>query len=347
MIVFILLLSLPSLALAQPDKKDQKKAEAKQIKSQVEQIDQDLDCAVEQYNQANCRLGQIKTESIANSAKLKKAEEDLQTQKHILSNRLRNIYKHGNVPFIETILSTRSFEEFLCTLSHLQEIASEDANIVRSIEELKKNVEKRKLQLAEQQKSQEAICRELVFNKAEIDRKLRERKNTLAGVEEEVAALEAQEQAEAQRLRARVEAQQEQAARRVATSPQVSRGSERVPAPKGGAVAVAMQQLGKPYRWGGAGPDSFDCSGLVMYCYAQIGVSLPHSAAAQYGCGTHISRDQLQPGDLVFFSKGGGISHVGMYVGGDSYIHAPHTGDVVKISSLSARGSGYVGACRP
>jgi cell wall-associated NlpC family hydrolase len=117
------------------------------------------------------------------------------------------------------------------------------------------------------------------------------------------------------------------------------------PSTHGGAAGVAMSQLGTPYVWGGASPGGFDCSGLVMWAYAQAGVSLPHSSYAQYGYGVPVSRDQLQAGDLVFFD---GLGHVGIYIGGDQFVHAPHTGDVVKISSLSESwyASTYVGARR-
>ena len=111
-------------------------------------------------------------------------------------------------------------------------------------------------------------------------------------------------------------------------------------------VAIAMRYLGIPYKWGSASPSTgFDCSGLTMYVFAQIGVSLPHYAAAQYGLGSPVSKSELQPGDLVFFS---GLGHMGMYIGGGNFIHAPRTGDVVKISSLndSYRVSGWVGARR-
>jgi cell wall-associated NlpC family hydrolase len=105
-----------------------------------------------------------------------------------------------------------------------------------------------------------------------------------------------------------------------------------------------MQYLGVPYRWGGASPSGFDCSGLVMYAFAQVGVGLPHSSYAQYGMGSAVPRSDLQPGDLVFFD---GLGHVGIYVGGGSFIHAPHTGTVVQISSLSGwYASTYVGARR-
>jgi len=109
------------------------------------------------------------------------------------------------------------------------------------------------------------------------------------------------------------------------------------------AATIALRYLGVPYLWGGASPAGFDCSGLVMYVYAQLGIALPHYAAAQYQLGTAVPRDQLQPGDLVFFD---GLNHVGIYIGGGEFVHAPQTGDVVKISSLTDFGAGYVGARR-
>jgi peptidoglycan DL-endopeptidase CwlO len=105
-----------------------------------------------------------------------------------------------------------------------------------------------------------------------------------------------------------------------------------------------MRYLGVPYVWGGSSPSGFDCSGLVVYAFAQIGISLPHSTYALWNVGSPVSRDQLQPGDLVFFS---GLGHMGIYIGGGQFIHAPHTGDHVKISSMSGYySSNYVGARR-
>ena len=103
------------------------------------------------------------------------------------------------------------------------------------------------------------------------------------------------------------------------------------------AVAIAEQYLGVRYVWGGASPLSgFDCSGLVMYVYAQLGIQLTHFSGAQFDEGTRILQpEDLLPGDLVFFHPGpSGPGHVGIYIGGGQFLHAPHTGDVVKISSL-------------
>ncbi|GAA0953902.1 NlpC/P60 family protein [Actinocorallia libanotica] len=114
------------------------------------------------------------------------------------------------------------------------------------------------------------------------------------------------------------------------------------------ALEYAYKQLGKPYIYGGAGPTGFDCSGLTMRAWGAAGVSLPHNAAAQYSLTSakRVSYDNLQPGDLIFFS---GLGHVGMYVGGGKMIHAPRTGKNVEIVSVT---SGYyrdrfVGGGRP
>jgi cell wall-associated NlpC family hydrolase len=119
----------------------------------------------------------------------------------------------------------------------------------------------------------------------------------------------------------------------------------------GQAVALAYRFLGVPYVWGGDSPAGFDCSGLTMYVYGQLGIKLGHYTGFQYFAGLRVPRDQLQPGDLVFFraNSAGVPQHEGMYIGNGSFIQAPHTGDVVKVSSLfEARYAlAYVGAVRP
>lgn len=113
-------------------------------------------------------------------------------------------------------------------------------------------------------------------------------------------------------------------------------------------VQTAKKYLGVPYVWGGTSPKGFDCSGFVQYVCRQNGISLPRVAASQRNAGTSVSRANLQPGDLVFFSSGGRVSHVGIYIGNGNMIHAPQTGDVVKISSINSsyRVSNYAGAVR-
>jgi peptidoglycan DL-endopeptidase CwlO len=105
-------------------------------------------------------------------------------------------------------------------------------------------------------------------------------------------------------------------------------------------VSFALDQVGKQYVWGTAGPDTYDCSGLVLRAYAQIGIDLPHNAAAQYNSTANISRDELQPGDLVFYND---LSHMGMYIGNGLIVHAPNSRTVVKVVELD-HGNVYYGA---
>jgi cell wall-associated NlpC family hydrolase len=113
----------------------------------------------------------------------------------------------------------------------------------------------------------------------------------------------------------------------------------------GVAVQAAMAELGKPYQWGACGPSSWDCSCLMQHAYAVAGISIPRTTTSQYsGSGPQVARDQLAPGDLVFFGTASNIHHVGMYVGNGQMVAAPHTGAVVRIESLHAD---YFGATRP
>jgi cell wall-associated NlpC family hydrolase len=120
------------------------------------------------------------------------------------------------------------------------------------------------------------------------------------------------------------------------------------------AIAFAYDRLGTPYLWGGTGTAAdngeFDCSGLTQAAYGSVGVSIPRVAADQWYAGPHVPRDQLKPGDLVFFaynvSDPSTIHHVGIYVGGGAMIDAPHTGAVIRFDPIDTFG-GYIGAVRP
>lgn len=110
---------------------------------------------------------------------------------------------------------------------------------------------------------------------------------------------------------------------------------EYVAGPAGRVVAFAFRQVGKPYRWGAAGPHSYDCSGLTLAAWQSTGVRLPHNAARQYGSTAHVNRADLRPGDLVFFY--GSISHVGVYIGDGKMIHAPEYGENVRVASIDSQ----------
>jgi cell wall-associated NlpC family hydrolase len=97
------------------------------------------------------------------------------------------------------------------------------------------------------------------------------------------------------------------------------------------AAALAVREVGVPYRWGGASPAGFDCSGLVYWAYGRLGIELPHSSYALYDLGRRVARPTMKPGDLLFFS---GLGHVGIYIGRGRMVHAPHSGTRVQIVDL-------------
>lgn len=114
------------------------------------------------------------------------------------------------------------------------------------------------------------------------------------------------------------------------------------PKPKGEqAVDIIKNYLGVPYLWGGTSPSGFDCSGLVQYTYKQLGISISRTSYTQVNDGRKVDKSELKAGDLVFFARQGDVHHVGMYIGNGQFIHAPQTGDVVKISNLSDRSDYY------
>ena len=115
------------------------------------------------------------------------------------------------------------------------------------------------------------------------------------------------------------------------------------PARRSARCGIARKQLGVPYRYGGASPSGFDCSGLVSWVYGRLGVSLPHNAAALYGVGRPVSRRKLRPGDLVFFS---GLGHVGLYIGRGRMIHAPQSGRARRDPGARPRDSGSIVGAR-
>jgi cell wall-associated NlpC family hydrolase len=132
----------------------------------------------------------------------------------------------------------------------------------------------------------------------------------------------------------------------VATAPAASAASAAVTAPTHAAkvaLDTALAQQGKPYAWGGSGPNSFDCSGLTTFAYRAAGIALPRTSKAQSAVGAPVSRNALQPGDLVFFYSP--VSHVGIYIGGGQMVHAPSSGSVVKTVSVDAMGQ-FAGARR-
>lgn len=307
--------------------------QARTVKAQIDKLDVRVELAAEQYNAAASKHQTLLAQKKRASAKLKKVQKRMGVVQDHLNTRATNMYRNGQSGFIEVLFGAQSYEEFAATWDVLKDLNESDAEAVAELKSLRAEAKAAHKELSAKEaaaKKQAAIMR---AKKKSIESQLAERKAKLRGLESQIAALEAAEE------RAR--------AARAARYASRGGGGRQFPkptrAPRSEVVNIAMRYLGAPYKWGATGPNSFDCSGFTSFVYRQVGVSLPRVSRDQINAGQRVSRSDLKPGDLVFF--GSPIRHVGIYVGGNRYIHAPRTGDVVKISSMGR--SDYAGACRP
>ena len=350
----------------------EKRAQAQAIIAQLEELDMSLAVTIESYNYANVELDRIDGELESNARHLVTARKSLNVAQSRIAERLRDLYVNGDGDStLEVLLGSQSLDDIVARLDAIERVSSQDTRILAEVKEFRHEVQTRRANLKDARVEQADVVAERAAQRQAIEGRLAERQQLLSSVKHEIAQLQAEEarrQAElARQAQARLAAQRlatEQA--EIIASQQAQEAQDAqdqtiytqtpdfaetpvpaAPPPDGTqasqVIAIAMQYLGVPYVWGGASPSQgFDCSGLTSYAFAQIGVSLPHHAATQFGYGTPVSSDDLQPADLVFFH---GLGHMGMYIGGDQFIHAPHTGDVVKISTFSSY-SGFVGARR-
>jgi cell wall-associated NlpC family hydrolase len=266
------------------------------------------------------------------------------------------LYTSDQASTLEVILGARSLDDMINRMDGARSVTSLDANVLGQVKVFRRAVKRNGELLAKAKVSQQQVVATRAAAKQSIESKISQQNNLLSSIKGEIARMVAAEQARQLQMASAVQARiaqqhrvsQQQAIDTVVGVSAVAPQEQTIVAPPsthGGVVGVAMSQLGTPYVWGGGAPGGFDCSGLVAWAYAQVGVSLPHSTYGQYSMGVAVSKDQLQPGDLVFFD---GLGHVGLYIGGGQFVHAPHTGDVVKISSLGEGwySSAYVGARR-
>jgi cell wall-associated NlpC family hydrolase len=332
-------------AFADPSSISAKQAEVQSVLNQIDQLDGSLERAVEAYNLATDKLHGIQGDLDVNLHELHIAKANLKRSEAALSKRLVTIYTSGNEAnsTLGILLGAGSIDDMLSQIETSNRVANQDLRINRQIIGFRAAVKKHRIELKNAEAEARQLVQERSDQRASIESQLSERKQLVSSIRSEIEQMkreEAQRQAElAQQARERA------AAAAAAPAPIVSNSSDAAPstapspvaAPSSGGgnstvVDIAMRYLGIPYVYAGADPSGFDCSGFTMYVYAQVGISLPHNAAMQFGMGTPVSYDQLQPGDLVFFY---GLGHVGMYIGGGNFIHSPHTGDVVKISPLA------------
>lgn len=309
-------------------------AQAEMAQNNLFQTQQDLE-------QTQVEINKTQEEIKVSSKKLEEAQE-------LLSERVANNYKNGNVSVLSVILGASDFNDFVNRIYYMDRISEQDAEIISTVKELKADLEAKhdslnirleeKKQLEERQKQEKEKADDLVLQQAKFTESL----------DDEVKALYEKKRKEEEADRAAKIKAAEEAARKAAQNHgnNTSSGTSKVPGkPSPNVVSNALRYLGQPYVWGGNGPNGFDCSGLTSRAYAEAGISIPHSSLAQYNHvkakGNLVTDPKLLvPGDLVFYYQP--VHHVAIYIGNGQVVHAPTFGRSVSIEPVNVWGA-FVG----
>ncbi len=356
-------------ALAAP--KDQirtKRAQAEQARAQVDALGMRLESAVERYNRADAQLGDVRAAIAANEHAIEVVRGSVRRARAALAERLVVEYRSGDPDAVAALLGARSLTEMLEQVSTMQRASRQTSRVIGDLVGAQRDLARREKKLKADRRRATALVAQAAAARREVEQGIAAQRALVRGLEGEIAQLQREERARQRRIAAAARAQlaAQAAADRAAAASDPGlggsgsgggggEGGAPIAPPSNGsiggrAVAAAMRWLGTPYSWGGgnasgpsrgigrgAGTVGFDCSGLTLYAYAQVGISLGHFTGTQWRSGQRISRmGDLAVGDLVFF--GSDLGHMGMYIGGGQMVHAPHTGDVVKISTIT---SGY------
>ncbi|HEY5433356.1 MAG TPA: NlpC/P60 family protein [Coriobacteriia bacterium] len=328
----IALSSVPAVALAAPV--SEKRAQAVKIQAQINVLADKAEIATEDWNQAKIEYDGLHGKVVAITARLAANTAKTDILQTSLDVRADSMYRSGPLGLLDVLFGAASFEDFATTWDLLNEMNKQESEAVAELKVLRADALVAQADLKTAETASKKVYDVMADRRASILRDEATAKALLRGVEREIAALNAADRA-----------------RRAADARAHGGGGggtgwnwgNPAIAPRSGVVGIALRYLGHRYVWGASGPQTFDCSGFTMFVYAQVGVQLPHYSGAQINAGAHVSRDNLQPGDLVFF--GSPIHHVGIYIGGGKMVHSPHTGDVVSIDPIDGRG--FVGGGRP
>lgn len=291
------------------------------VKAQVDKLYEEASAATEKYNGAKEKHDKLEKQAERLQDSVARGQGDLNKLRNGLGAMATAQYRSGAVdPSMQLFLSSDP-DQYLSRAATLDQLSGKQAGELKQIQDKQRSLGQQRQEAKDKLSDLESTRKELGKKKKDIQGKLAKARALLNQLTEEERAELAEEEERASRD----------------SGDRVDHGDDGGEAPAPGrassAYGAAQSKVGTPYVWGATGPNSFDCSGLTSWAFQQAGVSIPRTSEAQANIGTRISRDQLAPGDLVFFY--GDLHHVGFYAGNGQVLHAPKPGANVRYESVN------------
>jgi cell wall-associated NlpC family hydrolase len=341
LVLLVTVLAAPPTAA---DEIAEKLAEAARVARALEDQGEEVSVLTEELNEARLRADQTAGQVASIRGQLQETDRLVRAARsRVRGHAVVSYMRGGRVP-VEQLLSMRSVDELALRRIYVDVVIGNEQDLIGDLAEARELREARRSELEAAQNASRQLLSALEARRRAAAQAADAQEATLARVRGDLGELveaERRRRADEEDRRSREELNRRQAA--VSQNPQraptlLAPVTGRVPAPLSGAsaaVAEAKRQIGKPYRWGAAGPDAFDCSGLTLWAWKAGGRSLPHGSRAQYAATVRVPLSEIQPGDLTFY--GSPIHHMGIYVGGGQMVEASQTGTPVRYRSIYRR----------
>jgi cell wall-associated NlpC family hydrolase len=302
------------------------------IENSIQELDYEMEKIYTEVDKAKVKIGETEKKIVKKTEDIQVAQDNIKEEEDLFNKRMRTMYMNGADGYLEILLDSKGIEDLMSRVDNIKKIVEYDNKVIAELNDEKIKIVNQKAALETEKKNLVALKTQnedkLVSLKVKrksqalLIAKANEQKKLYSGKITSAQAIVNSTMKEIKRIRNN------------APKFSPSRGSASISS--NAIVAYASNFLGTPYVWGANGPSSFDCSGFTVYVFRHFGISLTRTTYTQIKQGSYVSRGNLKPGDLIFFGTGT-PHHVGIYVGNNSYIHAPQTGDVVKISALTRR----------
>lgn len=340
-ITLILTLNVTALALPTNENLQQRKepltkiqSEREEIERKIEHFDNEIEKIMAQSEENKRKISETEKAIGSAAVEVKQVEKEIQKEQKLFDIRMRTMYINGFDGYMSMILNAESFGDFVSRVDNIKTIIEFDKKVVGEFEATQKELNKKqhsliktKAALLNLQGENKQKLHKLIVTKDSQSKLITELKNkeiVLAG------------QVNQPQVLVNKSITKINAIRKAAPKYTPSRGATTVS--ENAIIAYASNFLGTPYLWGGTSPSTgFDCSGFTQYVYGHFGISIGRTTFDQIKDGVQVSRDNLKPGDLVFFGSANNPHHMGIYLGDNNYIHAPRTGDVIKVSAMTRR----------